>query len=57
MEIEMPQGSDILGFIAANLPVFPAAGSTLLSRTTFRLSPLADHPLGLHETLDGGVGA
>jgi hypothetical protein len=57
MEVEMPQGSDILGFIAANLPVLTAAGCTLFSRTSFRLSSLAHHPLGLHETFDGGIRA
>ncbi len=57
MEVEMPQGSDILGFIAANLPVFTAAGCTLFSRAPFWLPSLAHHPTGLHETFYGGVGA
>ncbi len=57
MEVEMPQGSDILRFIAANLAVLASAGCTRFSRTTFRLPSLAHHPTGLHETFHGGIGA
>jgi len=57
MEIEMPQRSDIFGFIAANLTVLTPSGGSHFSRTTFRLPSLANHTTGLHEAFDGGIGA